>query len=237
MSFDPRSRRAGGDRSLYTWAAVVALLVVFAGFSRTFFLKGVFGTPALTGHMIVHGIVMTLWFSLFLVQVRLVALGRTDLHRRLGIFGGLLAVGVVIVGVTLGISGARLGHSPGPPPLIFLGVPLFDMLVFTILVSTGLYFRKRPETHKRLMLLANMGILTAAIARIPVDFIHNGGLMMYFGLTNLLIVLCVAYDSIRNRRLHPAFGWGAVLVLASLPLRLWVMGTPAWMRFATWVVK
>jgi len=215
----------------------VALLVVFAGFSRTFFLKGAYGTPALTPLMLVHGIVMTLWFSLFLVQARLVASGRTDLHRRLGIFGGLLAVGVVIVGVTLGISGARLGHSPGPPPLIFLGIPLFDMLIFTILVSTGLYFRKRPETHKRLMLLANMSILTAAIARIPVAFIHDGGLMMNFGLTNLLIILFVAYDSVKHRRLHPAFGWGAALVLVSLPLRLWVMGTPTWMRFATWVVK
>ncbi len=88
-----------------------------------------------------------------------------------------------------------------------------------------------------MMLLANMSILTAAIARIPVAFIHDGGLLMYFGLTDLLIVLCVAYDSIRHRRLHPAFAWGAGLILASLPLRMWVMGTPAWMRFATWLVK
>lgn len=172
ISVGPRPLRVGGDRALYTWAAVVALLVVFAGFSRTFFLKGAFGAPELTALLLVHGIVMTLWFSLFLVQARLVASGRTDLHRRLGILGGLLAVGVVIVGVTVGISAARQGHSPGPPPLVFLGVPLFDMLVFASLVSTALYFRSKPETHKRLMLLANLSILTAAIARIPVAFIH-----------------------------------------------------------------
>jgi len=237
MSVDPRSRHAGGDRAIYTWAAVVALLVVFAGFSRTFFLKGAFGTPELTTLVLVHGIVMTLWFSLFLVQARLVASGRTDLHRRLGIFGGLLAVSVVIVGVTVAISGARLGHSPGPPPLVFLGIPLFDMLIFACLVSTALYFRQRPEIHKRLMLLANLSILTAAIARIPVAFIHDGGLMMYFGLKILLIILFVVYDSLRNRRLHPAFGWGAAFVIISLPLRLWVIGTPTWMRFATWLVK
>ncbi len=237
MSVDPRSRRAGGDHALYTWAAVVALLVVFAGFSRTFFLKGAFGTPELTALVLVHGIVMTLWFSLFLVQARLVAMGRTDLHRRLGILGGLLAVAVVIVGVTVAISAARLGHSPGPPPLVFLGIPLFDMLIFASLVSTALYFRSKPETHKRLMLLANLSILTAAIARIPVAFIHDGGLLMYFGLKLLLIILFVVYDSIRHRRLHPAFGWGAAFVIVSLPLRLWVIGTPAWLRFATWVVK
>ena len=237
MSVDPRSHRVGGDHALYTWAAVVALLVVFAGFSRTFFLKGLFVAPELTALMIAHGIVMTLWFGLFLVQARLVASGRTDLHRRLGIFGGLLALGVVFVGVSLAVSGARLGHSPGPPPLVFLGIPLFDMLVFATLVSTALHFRKRPEFHKRLMLLANLSILTAAIARIPVAFIHDGGLMMYFGLKLLLIICFVAYDSFRHRRLHTAFGWGGAFVLVSLPLRLWVIGTPAWMRFATWVVR
>lgn len=237
MRVDPMSHRGGGDRSLYTWAAVVALLVVFAGFSRTFFLKGAFGTPELTAFQLIHGLVMTLWFSLFLVQARLVVSGRTDLHRRLGAFGALLAVAVVIVGVSLGISAAKHGRSPGPPPLIFLGVPLFDMLVFAILVSTGLRFRTRIETHKRLMLLASMSMLTAAIARIPLAFIQHGGLLVFFGLTDLLILLCVAYDSARHRRLHPAFAWGGALVLASVPLRLWVMGTPAWKRFATWLVS
>ncbi len=139
MSVDPRYRHVGGDRAIYTWAAVVALLVVFAGFSRSFFLKGAFGSPELNALRLAHGIVMTLWFGLFLVQARLVASGRTALHRRLGVLGGLLAVGVVIVGVSLGIQAARQGHSPGPPPLIFLGIPLFDMLVFTILVATGLH--------------------------------------------------------------------------------------------------
>lgn len=236
MSAGSRSLR-GGDHSLYTWASLAALVVVFAGFSRTFFLKSIYQTPELTALPILHGVVMTLWFVLFLVQVRLVATGRTALHRRLGILGGLLAVVVVVVGVSLGISAAKLGHSPGPPPLIFLGVPLFDMLVFVILAATGLHFRTQAETHKRLMLLASMAMLTAAIARIPIAFIHEGGLLMYFGLTNLLILLCVAYDSIRHRRLHPAFAWGAALVLASVPLRMWAMGTPTWMRFATWVTR
>jgi hypothetical protein len=237
MSVEPKSRDPQDDHALYTGAAVLALGVVFAGFSRTFFLKRVFGTPELPWLPIVHGIVMTLWFSLFLVQARLVATGRSAVHRRLGVLGAFLALAVVIVGVSLGISAARLGHSPGPPPLIFLGVPLFDMLVFALLFSAAIHYRKQVGTHRRLMLVANLAMLTAAIARIPITFIHDGGLLMYFGLTDLLIVLCVAYDSVRHRRLHPAFGWATALVLASLPLRLWVMGTPTWMKFATWVVK
>ena len=237
MTVAERARVEGKDHSLYTWAAAVALVVVFAGFSRTFFLKGAFGSPALSALPIIHGVIMTLWFGLFLLQSRLIAMRKQDLHRRLGIFGAILAVAVVIAGVSLGISAARQGHSPGPPPLIFLGVPLFDMLIFGILASTGIYFRARAATHKRLMLLANLAMLTAAIARIPIALIHDAGLPMYFGLTILIILLFVAIDSIRHRRLHPAFAWGAALVIASVPIRLWVMGTAAWMSFATWVVR
>lgn len=236
MRVEPKSRR-GSDHALYTWASVAALVVVFAGFSRTFFLKRAFGSPDLALLPILHGVVMSLWFGLFLVQVRLVATGRTGLHRRLGLLGALLAVLVVLVGVSLGISAARQGHTPGPPALIFLGVPLFDMLVFAILFAAAIRFRTRPETHRRLMLVASLAMLTAAISRIPIAFIHDGGLLMYFGLTDLLILLCLAYDTLRLRRLHPAFAWGTALVLVSLPLRMWVMGTPAWLRFATWLVS
>lgn len=237
MSVESRPRVVRDDHGLYTWSAVLALIVVFAGFSRTFYLKPVFASPPLPWLPILHGCVMTLWFGLFLVQARLVASGRAAVHRRLGVLGSLLAVAVVIVGVSLGISAARLGHTPGPPPLIFLGVPLFDMLVFAILFAAAIHYRTQIATHRRLMLVASLSMLTAAIARIPIAFIHDGGLLMYFGLTDLIIVACVVYDSARHRRLHPAFGWATALVLLSLPLRMWVMGTPAWMRFATWVVS
>ena len=75
------------ERRLYTVAALVALLIVFAGFARTYYLKMAFGTPPLTGLQQLHGLVMSSWFVLFLVQVRLVAGGRTDLHRRVGVLG------------------------------------------------------------------------------------------------------------------------------------------------------
>src|SRR5262245_11795103 len=60
----PAPRRSAG-RGLYTWAALAAVVVVFAGFSRTYYLKSVFGTPALTTLVHLHGVVMTLWFTLF----------------------------------------------------------------------------------------------------------------------------------------------------------------------------
>jgi len=86
------------------------------------------------------------------------------------------------------------------------------------------------------MLLATLGILTAAIARLPLDFIRHGGPLVFFGLADMLILACIAIDTIRQRRLHPAFGWGAAVVIVSQPLRLWLAGTPVWMDFAGWLV-
>jgi hypothetical protein len=59
---------------------------------------------------------------------------------------------VLLVGVVTAISAAARGSSPGPPPLQFLVIPLGDMFVFAILVGTALYYRRRMEIHKRLML-------------------------------------------------------------------------------------
>mgnify|MGYP003296857395 CR=1 FL=1 len=225
------------ERRLYTAAALVALLIVFAGFARTYYLKFAFGTPALTALLQLHGLVMSSWFVLFLVQVRLVAGGRTDLHRRLGVLGAVIAAAMLVVGTTTAITGARLGHSPGPPPLSFLAVPFGDMTVFALLVGAGLWFRRRSDIHKRLMLLSCVGILTAAIARIPIAPFHGAGIPAFFLTTFAIVIACVAYDTIRNRRLHPAFGWGALLIIVSWPLRLLLSGTPAWLAFAAWVTR
>lgn len=231
----PRGSRSL-ERRLYTWAAVLALLVTFAGFARTYYLKLAFDTPPLTVLLHVHGIVMTSWFVLFAVQARLVAGGRTDLHRRIGVAGALLAVAVLVAGTTVAIVGARLGHAPpGPPPLVFLVVPLGDMAVFAVLVGAALWFRRRSDVHKRLMLLASVGLLTAPIARIPLPALQERGLVAFFLTTIALVLACVAWDTLRNRRLHPAFALGALFVALSWPLRLALSQTPQWQQFAQWL--
>jgi hypothetical protein len=233
MSVSPRTI----ERRLYTWAAVATLLLVLAGFARTYYLKLAFGTPPLPTLLHVHGLVMTSWFVLFLVQARLVAGGRTDLHRRLGIFGALLAMAVLLMGCMVAIQGARLGHAPpgAPPALVFLAIPLADMLVFALLVGAALRFRRRSDMHKRLMLLSCVSLLTAAIVRIPLPPWQQGGIVAAFLTTTALVLACVGYDFRAHRRLHPAFGWGAALIVASWPLRIALAQTPQWLHFARWL--
>jgi len=226
----PRSERP--RTRVFVWGAVVALLVVFVGFARTYYLKGFFEDRALSTLIHAHGFVMTLWFSTLLAQVLLVETGNVRVHRKLGVFGVLLAVVLVVVGTTTAITAARNGVSPGPPPLVFLAIPLGDMLVFATLVTLAVAYRKRGDFHKRYMLLASLGILTAAIARLPLP----GGLPAFFGLTDLIIIGFVATDTIMQRRLHPAFAIGVAIVIGSQVARVLIAGTQEWLRFAGWLV-
>ena len=97
-----------------------------------------------------------------------------------------------------------------------------------MLVAAAVYFRRRSEYHKRLMLLATLNLLSAAISRIPLDFIEAGGLFAVFGLLDLFIVICVGIDTLRHRRLHPAFVWGAILSMAWPWLAIVAGGSSVW---------
>ena len=237
MGTEARAIPIASHHRLYTFAAWGVAFIVILGFAKTYYLKLVFGTPTLSPLLHLHGLVMSLWFGLFVVQTRLVAVRRLDLHKQLGLLGAFLAAAVLVVGTVTAITAAKAGRSPGPPPLIFLVVPLGDMVVFGSLVGAGLWLRAKGDFHKRLMLLSCVGILAAAIARIPLDAIAKAGPLAYFGLTDLAVIGCAAYDRIRTGRLHPAFLWGGLFVILSHWLRLAFSGTGAWMAIATWLTR
>ena len=231
-----RTRRR--TRRFYVGMAIAITITVFAGFSRSYFLKAWYGTPELSRLLHLHGLVFTTWVLFFLAQTTLVATGRTYLHRRMGIAGAVLAVLVVIVGTTVAILRAKTGPSPipGVPPLGFLSIPFFDMVVFAILVGTALYFRRRLEAHKRLMTLSMITLLAAPIARMSFLPLPPGP-PTFFGLADLFIVAMLVYDLSTRRRVHPATIWGGLLIVASQPLRLMISGTPAWLTFASWLTR
>jgi len=238
MAATPRVPDRVNDRRLYILAAILIPAIVLLGFARTYYLKPFFNTPDIPGRIVhLHGIVMTAWVLLFVAQVSLVARRRTKMHQRLGILGGVIAALVVIVGVLTALFAAARGATPGPPALSFLIIPLGDMLIFAILIGLALYYRRKLPVHKRLMLLAAINLLTPAIARIPAQFIIDGGPLAFFGLTDLILLAVVAFDTIKHRRLHPVFLWGTIFLIAMQPLRLLLAGTNVWMSFAAALVR
>jgi hypothetical protein len=227
------------ERLFYIGMAAAVVLTVFAGFARTYYLRPLFADSPLPALLHLHGIVFTAWVALFVTQTALVATNRVRVHRRLGVAGGVLAALMLVVGAATALIRAKAGAAPpgGPPPLVFLVVPLGDLLVFGTLVGVGLHYRRRPDVHKRLMLLAMIAILPAAIARLPFAFIQQAGPLAFFGLADLLILVCLAYDVVARGRPHRATVLGGLFLAASHPIRLMIGGTAAWLAFADWLTS
>src|SRR6266550_6117978 len=207
----PAIIRRRRERWFYIAMSVAIIITVFAGFAPTYYLRPHFTAAPLMPLLHLHGLVFSSWIVLFLVQTTLVAAHRTDLHRRLGILGGVIAGLMILIGPTTAVIRASQGATPVPgvSPLSFLVIPLGDMFVFAILVSAGFYYRRRPDVHKRLMLLATISILAAAIARLPFA-IMQAGPPAFFGFTDVFVVACVLYDLITLKRVHRATalaGW------------------------------
>ena len=206
--------------------ALATALAVFVGFSPSYFLRSAALGP-LTALYQVHGLVFTSWMVLLVVQTSLVAGRRTDIHRRLGIAGAVLAAAVFLVGIMVSIETLRRGGGP-LDPRIFFAIPLGDMIVFAVLVTAGIVYRQHAETHKRLILLATISVVTAAVARFFVTIGAPGPVGLFLG-TDLFVLALVVYDFASRGRLHAATLWGGALVVVFKPTLLAVAFTPAWL--------
>jgi hypothetical protein len=119
--------------------------------------------------------------------------------------------------------------------LAFLTTPLSSMAVFLTLVGTALYYRRRPETHKRLMLLATICIIDAATARWPLAVVATST-WAYYALADVFVVAALAYDAVMRRYIHPAYIWGGLLMVVAQVLRDVVGRTDAWQAFARMIL-
>ena len=153
------------------------LALTVAGFSP-YYLRGVgMGErtidPALATLVVAHGGFATLWFVLFLTQAALIPAGRRRVHMRLGWAAAAVALGVAVSGSVLAVESARL--TPDMPFLgmaygEFLMVMLAEMAVFAAFVGAGLWWRRKPERHRAMMLLASLSILAGATVRMPIFY-------------------------------------------------------------------
>jgi hypothetical protein len=217
--------------------SIAIVITVFVGFAPTYYLKGYLGGAPLTPLVHVHGLVFSCWILLYFAQTVLIARHRTGIHRRLGMAGAGLAVLLVLVGLTTTVEVARrvAAGGPGLPPS-FLPIPFGNMPVFAILATAGILNRRRPETHKRRLLLATISLLDAAIARWPFALLKARP-VAWFVATDLFVLAGVCYDLVSRRRIHPAYVWGGLLLLISQPLRSTVGHTDAWIAFTGWLVR
>jgi hypothetical protein len=231
------------DRIFFSTLAIVMALAVIVGFAPTYYARLMGSAPLhtvsdrpFTGLVHLHGALFSSWVLLFIVQTALVASHRTKVHMRLGIAGGVLAAVMVVVGFSTAVQAMKAGTAiPGVTPQAFFAIPFFDMVLFATFVGLALWHRKNKETHKRLMVLAYISIITAAVARWPGVLPY--GPLMFYALTFVFLVAAIVYDAITRRRVHPVYIWGGAAVLLSVPMRLALSGTAAWQSFAGWLTR
>ncbi|MDE2136594.1 MAG: hypothetical protein KGJ68_04105 [Gammaproteobacteria bacterium] len=230
----PAAVRLAAERRFYVGAALGVVVVVLAGFSVDLDLLHDLGSLSVLVR--VHGGVMFAWVALFVTQTLLVARRRIAWHRRVGVLGAALAAAVVVTDSATVLAAMRLGGRhlpPGIPVPLFAAFSFFDLLSFAILVSSAIALRRRSAWHKRLMLLATILVLDAALARF-INVYTSWDLDPSIA-RDALILVCVAIDTWRYRRVHPAFIAGGVLVFVTDPVAQWVATLPTWARLCAWL--
>ena len=237
MTASTRTDGQSLDRGIYVSAGIVVCALVVTGFWPSYFSK-LFSANSgpLTLLVHVHGALMTAWIALFIVQVSLVAAGRADLHRRLGVVGFALLALILVVAVPTSIVATKLGghHMPGPalPALALVSAAFAE---FVTLGSLGLIYRHRSDIHKRLMVVATFAAADAAVARLPFDFLDSLGKVHMA--TDLVLYAVIVIDTVRHRRFYPAFLWGSVFLVAAQALSAWISGTAWWLHVAEGIMS
>lgn len=236
------------DRFFYSSVAFLFAVMMFIGFFAFYTRGAPFGgeqiTPQIRGLVIVHGVAITIWFLLFMVQALLITVRNRKLHMKLG--WSAVAVGLVIAvsGVLTAVHSVRLT----PPDLMFFGMKYHDFLlvmlteiaVFTAFATEGVLTRKRPEIHRAMMLLACLSVLLGATSRTPFLIYLFGGENTrsgFFGPVFVLAAILLVVRWAMTRRLDRWFaaGYAAMVVLYLGAEQL--SRTDAWHQIAAGLIK
>jgi FtsH-binding integral membrane protein len=207
---------------------------VFLGFAHSNYLAGMFHAPLPSAIIHVHGALFSSWILFLLAQTTLVAAERTDIHRRIGIAGFLLACLMVIVGVWAGTNAlARNFAPPGVDAKTFYVIPITDMLVFGALVFFAYRARFGSAAHKRIIIIATVALMIAAIARWPFPLLLGNPLAAAL-VSYLFLLMLMAYDLWSTHKIHRATIWASVFLIFVQQVRFPIAQTAAWHAFATW---
>ena len=242
------SRQGSRARVFFVTMGLVFLLSVLIGFGPTFFLRPLTGAtdylggPApvqvpydestqltiypggpLPAHLLLHGLALTLWYVLFIMQAWLVAAHRVTLHRRFGVAGIAVGGAVIVTSIVTMIRNADRSTTIGLPAQAQIGVLVGETIVlttFAVLLVCGACFRRRPALHKRTMFLAALSLIGPALssnrpAGRAFDLLlpEGAGGVGLAGLTLLLLCLVALFvrDVAIDKRVQPATA-GAILI-------------------------
>jgi hypothetical protein len=226
------------DKYFYFFMSLLIAVTVVYGFSHTVdknLIHPVVPRPFL---LYIHGAVFSGWVIFYIFQSALVRTHNVALHRRIGWFGVALGVAISVLGISTAVTMARFNtlqlHQTDAAPSLM--IPLFDITVFSISFALGIYWRKKPEFHRRLLLIASCALTAAGFGRFPPHLLPP---VVFYAGVDVLILLGVARDLIVNKRVHqvylyalPAIILGQTVVMYTVTKEL-----PYWLKIANAILR
>jgi hypothetical protein len=236
---------SASTRRFHLLMAGVFVLIAFSGFIPTYWLKLAGGTIHVPPIVHIHGFLLFSWTLFYFTQTAWISSGRTATHKAWGLAGialfTLLVCSILVTQVTiLKLDDAR---GMGDASRRFSAVVLISVLLMIAMFATAIANIRRPEIHKRLMLVLMASMMTPAIARVFLTFLAppgaaNGPPPVFAAvppgmLAMLLIVAAIVYDWRTRGRPHKAYVYGGLVVLTEILLLVPISRTEAWMSIAT----
>ena len=157
---------------------------------------------------------MTSWFVLLVVQTSLVATRRTDLHRRLGIAGAVIAVLIVILTVVATIIGLRVSRGLLALDPTMVLVSLGNTAQFAAFVGAALLYRRNADVHKRLMFIATAVLLSAAVGRL-IGGPSTVAAVRVWAVSDTPVLAMIVNDVVKRGRVHRSLVWGGLTLVSA----------------------
>ncbi|MBI5261434.1 MAG: hypothetical protein HY852_06405 [Bradyrhizobium sp.] len=223
--------------------ALACAAVAFLGFAPTYWVPLAHRTFSGSPVVHFHGFLFFTWTLYFAFQAWLAASGRLARHRSLGIVGVSLATAMTIFGFLVAVHSMKQGAATGQTEagIAFSIVPLSGIAFFATVFTLAIVYTRQPEVHKRLVLLASISLLDAAVARWFLTFLAPAGppgpppvsvtiapaLVAY-----LLLIAAIVHDRRTRGSTHPVYAYGGIALLAVKLLNWPISITPAWHAMA-----
>ncbi len=227
----------------YFYMALSCIAVAFLGFAPTYFMPMAAGKfpPMPVVHF--HGLLFFAWTLYFAFQSWLAASGQVRRHRTIGLIGVSLATAMTLSGFLVAVNAMKRSAAIGMADegIAFVIVPLSGLLFFAAVFTLAIAYIRQKEIHRRLMLLASISLLDAAVARWFLTFLAPAGAIgpppVFVTIppafvAYLLLVAAMVYDWRSRGRPHPVYVYGGIALLAVKLLNWPLSTTAAWHSFA-----
>ena len=214
--------------------SLVLIVLVFLGFAPTYYLRPVSAGP-IPAYLHVHGAAMTAWFLLLVVQTALIATRRRGLHRRLGIAGACVAAVIVVLNplvVVWSVPHLMAGNGSTSLTALIVVADLLLVGIFAALVGLAIRWRRYPETHGRMLVLASLAVSGPALGRLSLNLAGTPlpGVIALMTLPLLVII----HDRVVMKWVHPVSGWGAAAIAGSTLISIAIANTAAGAAIVQW---